>query len=70
MTQGNNKTDFRRKIQDKHIEDNFPAQHFQNAFQIGLFRVSLDPNEVLVPQKLFSRRGHPNCGKYYTAISK
>ena len=68
MTQGNDKTDFRRKNQDKHIEDNFPALQFQNAFQIGPFqglsRSKRDSREA------FFWSGHPNSGKYYKAISK
>jgi len=31
--------------------------------------VSLDPNDVVVPEEYFLRRGYPNSGKYYTAIS-
>ena len=42
----NDMTKSRSKAQDKHIKDNFAAQHFQKAFQIAL-----DPNDVLIPEK-------------------
>ena len=29
---------FPKKNQYKHVDDNFPAQHFQKAFQIGLWQ--------------------------------
>ena len=39
----------RRENHDKHIEDNFPDQQFQKAFQIGPSQgLSPDPNDVLV----------------------
>ena len=46
---------------------NFPVQHFQEAFQIGLSRSKRCGSS----EKHFFRRGHPTSDKYlYTAISK
>jgi hypothetical protein len=51
----------------KHIEDNFPAHRFKNAFQRDLSRSKRCGSSE---EAAFFCRGQGNSGKYYTALSK
>ena len=55
-------------IEDKHIEDNFPAQLFREAFQIGFSQDLSRSKRCFSSREGVICRGHPNSGKYPNSL--